>query len=37
VAELQHELAAAHDALSSPARNLPATRRPGQVVVWRRG
>jgi MerR family transcriptional regulator/heat shock protein HspR len=37
VVELQHELAAAHDALSSPVRNLPATRRPGQVVVWRRG
>jgi len=37
VVELQNELAAAHDALSSPVRNLPATRRPGQVVVWRRG
>jgi MerR family transcriptional regulator/heat shock protein HspR len=37
VVELRTELAAAHDALSSPVRNLPATRRPGQVVVWRRG
>jgi MerR family transcriptional regulator/heat shock protein HspR len=37
VVELQTELAAAHDALASPVRKLPATRRPGQVVVWRRG